>query len=325
MTPVPPFDRAVPSGGYAWWYVDALDAEGRNGLAIIGFVGSVFSPYYALARRRAGADPVDFCSINVGLYPAGGHHWTMTERARASVQRSATHLAIGPSAMHWNGQYLQIDIDEITVPLPRRIRGSIRVHPLTDFGQYVPLEPAGRHRWRPYFPRADVEVELTAPQWRWRGTAYCDYNDGAGPLEADFAHWQWTRAHLEDHATAVDYDAQPRGGPSRSFRLRVDRTGATLSDWTRERRELGRTAWGLARTVASEAGCEPRLIRGLESGPFYARSLLGIDRAAGATVHAVHETLSLDRFAAPWVRTLLPFRMPRPPWAAAPLPAAARR
>ena len=50
------FDAPVPHGGYAWWYVDALSDDGRHGITIIAFIGSVFSPYYAWAppaRRRA--------------------------------------------------------------------------------------------------------------------------------------------------------------------------------------------------------------------------------------------------------------------------------
>ncbi len=35
------------AGGYAWWYVDALSDDGRHGLTLIAFIGSVFSPYYA--------------------------------------------------------------------------------------------------------------------------------------------------------------------------------------------------------------------------------------------------------------------------------------
>ena len=40
----PRFDAPVPPGGYAWWYVDALSDDGRHGLTVIAFVGSVFSP-----------------------------------------------------------------------------------------------------------------------------------------------------------------------------------------------------------------------------------------------------------------------------------------
>ena len=42
----PRFDAPVPAGGYSWWYVDALSDDGRHGLTIIAFLGSVFSPYY---------------------------------------------------------------------------------------------------------------------------------------------------------------------------------------------------------------------------------------------------------------------------------------
>ena len=51
------FDQPVAPGGYAWWYVDALSDDGLHGITLIGFIGSVFSPYYAWARRRGGGDP----------------------------------------------------------------------------------------------------------------------------------------------------------------------------------------------------------------------------------------------------------------------------
>ena len=42
-----------------------------------------------------------------------------------------------------------------------------------------------------------------------------------------------------------------------------------------------------------------------EDGPFYSRSLLST-HILGERVPAVHESLSLDRFKAPWVQFLLP-------------------
>jgi hypothetical protein len=84
----PHFDAAVASGGYAWWYVDALSDDGQHGAVIIGFVGSVFSPYYAWARRpRAQHAPraLDHCAINVALYGPGRGRWAMTERGADRV------------------------------------------------------------------------------------------------------------------------------------------------------------------------------------------------------------------------------------------------
>jgi len=84
----------------------------------------VFSPYYALARARQGgvADPENFCAINVALYGAAGRRWTMTERGRAHLQRSANRFVVGPSQVRWTGQSLVIDIDEVNVPIPMRWR-----------------------------------------------------------------------------------------------------------------------------------------------------------------------------------------------------------
>ena len=50
----------------------------------------------------------------------------------------------------------------------------------------------------------------------------------------------------------------------------------------------------------------------LEDSPFYARSVVSAS-LLGERADAVHESLSLDRFRAGWVRLLLPFRMPRRP------------
>ena len=65
----------------------------------------------------------------MALYGAAGRRWTMTERGRRHVQRSAREFVVGPSRVHWDGAALVIDIDEIGVPLPRRVRGRVRVLP----------------------------------------------------------------------------------------------------------------------------------------------------------------------------------------------------
>lgn len=310
MTVRAAFDRAVPDGGYAWWYVDALsDEDPRCGLAIIGFVGSVFSPYYALARRRGRADPLDHCSINVGLYLPRGSYWSMTERPRGSMSRSASHLAVGPSSMRWDGACLRIDLDELAVPKLARLRGTIRVHPSGSPDREFDLDEAGRHRWRPLAPLARVEVEFTRPAMRWSGTGYWDCNHGAEPLERGFHRWQWARTHLPDGVTAIDYDAVARVGGRTQLRLRIE--GDTVASTARapDPIALPRSAWGIERAAACEGGAA-RIARSLEDGPFYARSLLDVT-IGGRPATTMHESLSLDRFGSAWVQALLPFKMPR--------------
>ncbi len=94
----PRFDEVVPPNGYRWWYIDALSADARHGLTIIGFVGSVFSPYYAWARRKGPADAGNHCAINVALYGDAGHRWSMTERGRGASRATPAASPSGQAA-----------------------------------------------------------------------------------------------------------------------------------------------------------------------------------------------------------------------------------
>jgi carotenoid 1,2-hydratase len=64
------------------------------------------------------------------------------------------------------------------------------------------------------------------------------------------------------------------------------------------------------RRTRTESAAATRLVRTLEASPFYARSLVEL-RLRGQDVTAFHESLDLDRFRAPWVRFLLPWRIRR--------------
>ncbi|HEY5308444.1 MAG TPA: carotenoid 1,2-hydratase, partial [Casimicrobiaceae bacterium] len=63
------------------------------------------------------------------LYGPAGKRWAMTERNGTQVLRSANSLHIGPSAMSWERGALTVRIDEVTAPLPSRVRGLVRLYP----------------------------------------------------------------------------------------------------------------------------------------------------------------------------------------------------
>ncbi|MEL6246357.1 MAG: carotenoid 1,2-hydratase, partial [Pseudomonadota bacterium] len=90
------FDVDVAPGGYTWWYLDALSDDGSEGLTVIAFIGSVFSPYYAFAGRR---DPRNHCALNVALYRNRHSRWAMTERGRDAIETASHRFEIGPSAL----------------------------------------------------------------------------------------------------------------------------------------------------------------------------------------------------------------------------------
>ncbi|MCA3256198.1 MAG: carotenoid 1,2-hydratase [Alphaproteobacteria bacterium] len=282
-----------------------MSDDGRFGLTIIGFVGSVFSPYYLSSGR---GHPVDHSAINVALYGPHGNRWTMTERGANSVSRDPGTLEVGPSAMRWDGNALVIDIEERCAVLPFNVRGRVRVIPEVINTVPFALDPAGKHHWRVVAPRARVEVTMDKPGLSWSGTAYWDSNEGSEPLEAGFRDWQWSRAHL-GHEVAVLYEGVRNDRSRFAAALRFDRSGVPHEEELPQPASLPRTAWLMPRRTRSDDG-HARVLRTWEDTPFYSRSTLAV-KMFGERVAAVHESLSLDRLVTPVVQWMLPYRMPR--------------
>jgi carotenoid 1,2-hydratase len=282
---------------------------GRHGLTLIAFVGSVFSPYYARRRFRGPADPHDHCAVNVALYGIGGKRWAMTERGREDLHRAATSLAIGPSALWWEGDALAIRIDEVTAPVPSRIRGAVRVHPAAITSVVRTLDSDGHHHWWPMAPLARIEAAFEEPRLQWSGRGYLDSNFGDQPLEAGFSRWNWSRACLAER-TAVLYDVTRRDGTGLSLAIQFDAAGNALDFLKPPETRLPPTLWRLDRETRADRESAVAVVKTLEDSPFYARSIINT-QVSGQRTAAIHESLSLDRFREPWVRMLLPFRMPR--------------
>lgn len=308
---VPPaFDLAVARDGYRWWYLDAVSDDGRFGLVIILFVGSVFSPYYYRARQRGDGDPESFCAINVALYGPGGR-WAMTERQSSSVQRSATEFVVGPSVVSWDGKRLCYRLRERCTPYGQLLSGEISVVPGAACDLAVDLDGHGRHLWTPWAPHSRVQVRLDTPGWNWDGSAYLDANAGNEPLERAFRSWDWSRTErAQDSGQAqrmrLHYEVQRRSGEEQLFAFDIDHQGQVAEVAGDPVEDQRRTGWGIQRYPR----CGHRIagVKGYEDTPFYSRTLL---RSAHPGEFTVHERLSMDRFVKPWVRTLLPFRMPR--------------
>lgn len=301
------FETTVAKNGYVWWYVDGMSDDGAYGITLIAFIGSVFSPYYAEARRRGDADPENYVSLNVALYGRGGKRWSMTERARGALARTCRSLRIGPSKLTVDGDSLVVRIDERTVPWPSSLRGEVRVTPLGLTGRSFDLDAAGRHRWTPLSPRCSLEVDMIKPGRRWTGLGYLDRNQGERPLEADFSYWDWSRTPIGED-TAILYDVLRQDDSRFSLGLRIDRDGAVDQIEPPSRIRLPANRWRVPRSTQSEG--DASVLETLEDTPFYSRSTLRT-QLFGETVTSMHESLSLDRFSQRWVQALLPFRMPR--------------
>ncbi|MFN7056315.1 hypothetical protein [Hyphomonas sp.] len=303
------FGVTVPSGGYAWWYLDAMSDDGSHALTVIAFIGSVFSPYYAWAGR---ADPMNHCALNVALYGRRQGRWTMTERGRGDVTLAPDHFQIGPSAIYRDGEDFVIEVAELGMPLPYPVRGTIRVRPRSKGPDTpFPIDSGARHLWRPVAPAADIEVRFSSPRLRWRGAGYFDMNQGSEPLEDRFRYWDWMRLHLAGGDTLVAYTTDERDGPGASLALRFSPDGSYQSVPPLNAKELRPTpVFRVRRRAHAEASSRVRLGRTLEDTPFYSRSVVET-WVGGRRVAGVHESLDGDRLKSGLVKLMLPFRMPR--------------
>lgn len=274
-----------------------MSEDGRFAVVAIALVGSPFSPAYA----RSGGDPLRHCALNVALYGPRASVWSLTERRIDPAHRCADGIALGESSMRWQGDALVIDVDERRAPIGRRLRGRIRLTPEDVTDSCVALDPA--HSWWPVAPRARIEVDLDGVSFR--GHGYHDANAGDAALPSAFARWSWSRARMRRGAFLAFDVVRPSGAvDERAF---VETQGRIEPIESLPCQPLAQTRWGLRRSVR---GDRARLVRRLEDTPFYARDLVA-SRVLGEDVTMMHETMSCERLAAPWVRFLLSFRTRR--------------
>jgi carotenoid 1,2-hydratase len=304
----PCFDAVVPPQGYHWWYVDALSDDGSYGLTIIGFIGSVFSPYFKKSGRKI---PLDHSCLNIALYGRGAR-WVMTERGAADTRQERDALIIGPSSMRWDKDRLIIDIEErdirLGIPWRRRVKGQIILHPEMLNNRIFKLDMDGHHHWHAIAPRARIAVKMAAPDIAWNGSAYLDNNYGNEPLETGFRSWHWSRAHMGREA-AVIYEGTRRNGSHFGSALRFDASGTPHEEELPLVAPMRPTWWGMKRQTRADRG-HASVIKTWEDSPFYARTTLAA-RIFGTPVIAVQESISLNRLINPVVQFMLPYKMPR--------------
>jgi carotenoid 1,2-hydratase len=302
----PNFNIAVPPNGYAWWYVDGISDTTERAISIIGFIGSVFSPWYRWSGRK---NPENHVCINVATYGPGGR-FTMTDRGQSALRQSPSTLQVGPSSMRWNGDHLIIDVNEIgSPPLISRVKGQIIVTPSAVTDVELPLTTDGAHIWRPFAPTSRISVDLNSKGWQWEGHGYFDANFGTRALEEDFSYWTWGRYPTQGGSTCF-YDATRLNGSKLAAAVQFDEKGHASEMPLPPKARLKRSLWAVARETRADAGYQPRQVKNMLDAPFYSRSAVKTQLDGVETV-GVHEALDLVRFRNPLLKPMLAVRVPR--------------
>lgn len=272
---------------------------------MIGFIGSVFSPWYRWSGRR---HPQNHCCLNVVTSGLNGR-FTMTDRGAGALRQSRDTLQIGPSRMHWTGRELVIDIDEWGAPpMVTRVRGRVVVTPAAVTGVEAVLSPEGGHVWRPFAPMAHIAVNLSQGH-SWQGHGYFDANFGNRALEQDFRFWTWGRFPQAERTVCL-YDATRRDGSRMALAVAADASGALHPIAAPALVPMARSGWLVRRETRADPGIRPRQRLSLLDAPFYSRALVET-RIDGEASLGMHEALDLVRFRQPVLKPMLALRVPR--------------
>ncbi len=302
----PNFGIDVGPNGYAWWYVDGLSDCGTRAVSVIGFIGSVFSPWYKWSGRK---NPQNNVCINVATYGKGGR-FTMTDRGQSALRQTASRLEVGPSMMRWDGDQLVIDINEVSgPPIISRMQGQIRVIPTAITDVELALTPDGAHIWRPFAPTSRIEVDIDRMGWQWSGHGYFDANFGTRALEEDFSYWTWGRYPTADGATCF-YDATRLDGSELAAGFKFHTDGSSEQIPLPPKAKMKRSLWKVARDTRADAGYQPHQVQNMLDAPFYSRSAVRTQLDGVETV-GVHEALDLTRYRSPLLKPMLAVRVPR--------------
>lgn len=245
----------------------------------------------------------------MATYGPGGR-FTMTDRGQSALRQSEHAFVVGPSAMRWDGDRLVIDVNEVSSPpLINRIRGQITVTPSALTSVELPLTPDGAHVWRPFAPRARIEVAIDRPGWHWSGEGYFDANFGTRALEEDFSYWTWGRFPTRNGATCF-YDATRLDGSELAAAFRFDATGNSETIPLPPKAPMRRSLWAVRRETRGDPGTKARQVQAMLDAPFYTRAAVETT-LDGETVTGVHEALDLRRFRSPLLKPMLAVRVPR--------------
>ena len=232
----------------------------------------------------------------------------LTEHRLTPSQRASDGIQIGTTSMRREGERLIVDVDERTALFGRRVRGRITLHTETRTDALFPLDAAGQHVWSPLAPSGRIEVDLRLPSLRFSGRGYHDANAGAVGLERSLSSWTWCRGHDARGDTLITYARREVDGSTPVLPLRIDRAGGISSfAGSVEPRDLGRSLWGLRRSVHADPRARTKRVKNLEDTPFYARDVVRT-QLDGSPVTAVHETFSVERLVSPWVEFMIPYR-----------------
>jgi hypothetical protein len=199
-------------GGYAWWYADLIDDEGRVAVMILSF-GLPFLPGYRKTSEQEPemARPRDWPSVNLAIYENGRPSFyalSQVSAAESDWDLSADTWRFGKTSMRREkvGRGFSLKA-ELALPEPGAgsVKGTLEINgiaraPEGAGGTGHGLHP---HVWAPQTGPAQGTLVLKRGDktiFSMKGRAYQDQNAGSSPLwRLGMDSWIWARFPHPDH------------------------------------------------------------------------------------------------------------------------------
>ncbi|HLR26735.1 MAG TPA: hypothetical protein VK112_12785 [Fodinibius sp.] len=282
------------SGGYEWWYFDAISDDGKYSLVVIFYRGNPFSNRYiqAIQEQSGQAVPSKFPAVSISLYEEGEPvYYSFTEflEAQTHFDDTSPSVRIGrhtaEATIESDRLQYRLNLDE-ELPSGDRLKARLCFEsdrqPISFEAQCS--QSAARHQWNLVQQRArvDGEIRLKVKEEKERtvnfdGTGYHDHNRGSEPLRSAFEDWYWGRLHF-DKATLVYYIMNKQKG--REYRAwLLDQYGTIIKRFDQAvLDDRGFSIFGLYSAHKLQFSSEPFQIQVQQSqkvddGPFYCRFL----------------------------------------------------
>lgn len=284
------------SGGYEWWYFDAVSADGRYSFVVIFYEGNPFSTRYIKAlegKADSAPMPSDYPAVSISVYEQENpvyYSFTEFNGTDCTFSEERPFVEIGPHRMESiqteDQLSYSLSLDE-ELPNGDRLQAELIFEsPPTPalFEEEEDDSPAG-HRWNLAQPRAEasgiIKIGSTGEGDRaiaFQGTGYHDHNTGDEPMRDEFFDWYWGRFHF-DYATLVFYVMNRKNEQEHQAWLIDPSGGKIIKAFDQvEVSDKSLSLFGLysARKLNFQAaGAEMRVQQSqvIDNGPFYQRFL----------------------------------------------------
>lgn len=314
-------------GGFAWWYLDAVDAHG-DGVTLIWSFGLPFLPgYESAARRGDGEAPHDRPSLNVVAYRGGEETFYLLQEYAphdASWSGDGTRWTFGDNTIESvvvdGRRRVRVELDCPVPGTDDRLRGQVRLDGVARRPTAHAPVTLFDHDWAPLTGPSRAEASLrigSAPLLDVQGRGYHDRNGSRTPFSSlGIRHWVWGRVPLEDRELIYYLLWPSDGGPPEKLALEIGEDGTTVAHDVelqldgRRRARFGMPFWErLELRRGGERWLTVRHRAPVDDGPFYLRFFTDATDASGERHLGTGELVRPARVDFAPIRTFVDMRV----------------